>query len=343
MKYYSGITVKLFCSVVVFSISTAISAPKNILHYTKTGYFSYIGGNMGCKNALDTLAARYHFTVKHSNDRDELLNLKNYDIVIYDNNTDAGGASNTIGAPEQALMDYMNNGGKYLGIHGAADHRNMWDWYDSALYGGVKMDYHNSGNFLVFADTSANTKKDFALNKMWTYAKDSLKIATDSIPFNSQYFLFNSDVRGQPNVTVIQESILLSTQSNLKDTVRHSFTWTKSMPNGGRMMYTSLGYEPFDWMENNFWFTKAMWAYMKYLVGDFSNAVSLRQPEIFARGSALEIRTSENHDFKIRDITGKVVATGKGSSLSNIKLRKGVYFVTLYTSGSTVSKTIFMH
>ncbi len=88
---------------------------------------------------------------------------------MYDNNSDAGGVGGTVTtAPQQALMDYMNNGGKYLGIHGAIDHRDQWAWYDSALYSGAKLEYHlNCVGFDVFTDTSTETKKDLALGRMW--------------------------------------------------------------------------------------------------------------------------------------------------------------------------------
>jgi type 1 glutamine amidotransferase len=315
------------------------AAPKNVLHYAKVGYFNHVGGIIGGTTALNTLAQQYKFTVKHSTDPNDLLNLKNYDLVIFDNNTDAGGVTNTITGPQQALMDYMNNGGKYLGFHGSSDHRDQWTWYDSALYSGAKFVSHGGGAFNMFTDTSSDTKKDAALGRMWAYCKDSLKIANDVINFNTEIYQFDIDVRGKPNVQIIQELRGATAQNG----VRQSFTWLKTMPKGGgKMLYSSMGHETAEWTANNAWLTKATWAFMKYLVGDFDATTSLAHPGIRTGGSHVEIETAGNHAVEIRDLHGRLVASGTGSPSSGFKLKQGIYFVTVATPGSTLSKRVLI-
>ncbi len=340
MKNSFGNKTMVFGTVLAILATAVISAPKNVLHYTKTGYFVHTYGVLGCTTALDNLAAQYHFTVKHSNNPNDLLNLRFYDLVVYDNNSDAGAVNNTvITAPQQALMDYMNNGGKYLGIHGAIDHRDQWTWYDSALYSGAKLESHLDGGFDVFTDTSTETKKDLALGRMWDYCKDSLNMAKDIVHYSSEISYFDSDVRGKPNVVVFQEL----RGETAKNKVRQSFSWIKSMPNGGKMMYSALGHSTGEWTENNAWLTKATWAYMKYLVGDFNQPVAIHKPKISTTGSFVEINTAKSHNFLIRDVGGKWIASGKASAQSEFKLNEGLYFVTVHSAGSVLTKCIFIH
>src|SRR5689334_3000755 len=118
----------------------AISAPiKNVLLFTKVGYFEHVGGIKGCTTALNELAAKYDFTVKVSKDYNDLVVLNSkpdaYDILIFDNNTDAGGVTNTENAGQKALKEWLTNkGGRLLGIHSASDHRGQWAWYDTVLF-----------------------------------------------------------------------------------------------------------------------------------------------------------------------------------------------------------------
>jgi hypothetical protein len=165
---------------------------------------------------------------------------------------------------------------------------------------------------------------------MWTYAKDSLKIAIDVINFNTEIYQFDIDVRGKPGVAVFQELRGASAQNG----VRQSFSWIKTLKGGGKMMYTSMGHETPEWTANNSWLTKATYAYMKY--------VDIKQPGIKTNGSSLEITTAKNHDVKIRDVHGRLVASGKGKTLSEFHLKEGVYFVTATSPGAVLSKRVFI-
>jgi uncharacterized protein len=316
--------------------STVSAVPKNILHYAKVGYFNHVGGIKGCTTALNTLAAQYDFKVKHSTDPNDLLNLKAYDLVIYDNNTDAGAVTNTITAPQIALMEYMNTGGKYLGFHAASDHRGQWTWYDTAMYSGAKFVSHNGGPFNIFKDTTAQSKQDPALARMWAYCKDTLKMSTDVVSFDTEIYQFNIDVKGKPNTTIFQEL----RGAPAKGGVRESFGWIKSFPNGGKMMYTALGHETPEWTANDSWLTKATYAYMRYLLGDFNNPVVSLAPRITVEGQRLEIGSVKDRTVRVSDIGGRLVAAGKGSQLNGFNLKEGMYFVTVKTAGKVFSKTI---
>jgi hypothetical protein len=328
----SDFKTRMFIGACVSLLSLGYAVPKNVLHYCKVGYYNHVGGIKGGTTALNTLATQYNFTVKHSTDPQDLLKLSTYDLVIYDNNTDAGGVTNTITAPQQALMDYMKAGGKFLGIHAASDDPAGWKWYDTTLLSNSKFINHTEGAFNLYNDTTKDTKLDPALTRMWAYAKDTLKIVTDLIPFNTEIYHFTSDVRGLPNIKVIQELRGASAQNK----VRETFSWVKILPNGGKMLYTGMGHETAEWTANSSWLTKAMYAYMKYLVGDFEVATTnLQKSKIKTDASLNELLTNENRMVQIRNVQGGLVATGTGTRLSNLNLNPGIYFLTFDTGSRT--------
>lgn len=316
------------------------SAPiKNVLHFTKVGYFEHVGGIKGCTTALNTLASQYNFTVKTSKDFNDLANVKNYDLVIFDNNTDAGGVTNTENTAQIALKEYMNNGGKFLGIHAASDHRGQWSWYEQNIFSGIKFINHGDGQFSVYKDTSAQTRGNDTLQNMFKYAKDSLGLNTDVINFNTEIYHFSGNVYDKPGVTVFQELRGQTAQNKVSE----SFGWVKSMPTGGgRIVYTGLGHETAEWTANNSWQTKMLYVYMKYLMGDFDpKAVSVAPPQIQTDGHSLRILSPEARRVQILDVTGRVVAAGNAADFSRQLPKSGVYFVKVDAAhGKVFSKAV---
>lgn len=313
---------------------------KSVLHFTKVGYFEHVGGIKGCTDALNNLATKYGFTVKTSKDFADLANVKNYDLVIFDNNTDAGGVTNTENSAQTALKDYMNNGGKFLGIHAAADHRSQWTWYETEIFSGIKFINHTDGNFSVYKDPDGPKGND-TLTRMLAYAKDSLGLNTDVINFNTEIYHFSGEVKGKPGVTVFQQ-LQGSTAPN---GVSQSFGWVKSISNGkgGRVLYTALGHETPEWTANNSWQTKMLWDYMKYLMGDFDQAgtTALASPMIQTEGHSLRVLSSEASRVQVLDVAGRVVAAGTAADFNQQLPKTGVYFVKVDAAhGKVFSKAI---
>lgn len=220
---------------------------RNVLHFHKLGYFEHPGGIAACSTALEQLSAEYFFRVKHSKDPADLLHLNVYDLVIYDNTTDAGGVTNTITAPQTALVEYMNSGGRLLGIHGAADHRSLWSWYDTVLFSGTKVTHWSDGSHVIYKNGLPDSDSGRALARMWRYAADSLGIPSDSIPLNGEMLHWNRDVAGRPGIVVLQELRGYAAQNGVSE----SHAWVNFLPGGGRMLFTAMGHEANEWTANN--------------------------------------------------------------------------------------------
>lgn len=312
---------------------------RNVLHYHKCGYMCHPGGLSGCTAALDQLAGQFGFRVKHSDSSADLLHLRDYDLVIFDNTTDAGGAPDSTSPPQLALIDYMDSGGKLLGFHSATDdYVRPWGWYDSVLFSGAKVHgwEDGSGGFRLYKTALASSDTDRALADMWQYTRDSLQLNSDTVKMTTECLHFKADVRGKEGVKVIQEV----EGCHVPGVTRQSHTWVKFFPGGGRVLYTGIGHEAADWTVNGAWLKKATYAYMRYLVGDFDTGPTALAPAIRALGSRLEIRTGSEGSFRVTDTRGRIVASGSGESIDGFVLKKGVYFVTTGKPGATVSKSI---
>lgn len=322
---------------IALGAAPCLAAPKSVLHYyANGGNDSHDSAVAACTAVLDQMSAELGFRVRHGRQSSELLQLGDYDLIIFDNTSQAAGMVNAVTAPQQALLDYMSNGGRLLALHAAADHLSLWNWYDTVLFSGAQYAGKTIGPFAVYRDTSASSRSDGALSRMWEYARDSLHIRTDSIPFDTERYHFNIDVRGKPSVQVLQVSGSIPDS----DGTRESFGWTKEMPGGGRMLYTPLGGTPADWTQNQGWLRNAMWAYMRYLVGDFDATAGLRPPGIRIRRGRIELPSSGKAWARVSDLQGRCVASGDAAGIGGTALRPGVYIVTVGTSGAHTAKVV---
>jgi hypothetical protein len=343
MRISKGIVAGLAMTMLSNPVASNAAAIKSVLHFYKVGYFEHVGGIRGCTTALDNLATQYKFTVKHSKDLNDLTNVKNYDLVIYDNNTDAGGVTNTEGAGQLAVKEYMYGGGKMLSIHAASDHRSAWAWYDSALFSGIKFTGHTDGSFSVYKDTTAKFRENTALQGMFKYAKDSLAL-TDNPAFNTEIYHFNVDPRTKTNTTMFHELRGASASNKVSE----GFGWIKQIPNRtdatkpGKFLYTALGHETAEWTANTSWQTKMMYAYMKYLMGDFDIPPSaVKPPQIQTEGHSLRVLGADVRGVQVLDVAGRVVASGKTAGFEQAIPKAGVYFVKVdMDHGNVYSRTI---
>ncbi|MBW8886428.1 MAG: ThuA domain-containing protein [Fibrobacteres bacterium] len=276
-----------------------------VLHYYKTGYKEWAGGVAACRAALDSLGNEYHFTVKHSADTNDLIKVADYDLVVFDNATDAGGVTGVPGAPQMALRKYMEAGGKFLAFGAAADHRGKWDWYDTVLFSGARFQSFGLDNWAgLYRPFPPPSGWDPELLGMWGFLRDSLKIPVDSVLVGSAVAHLNIDIAAAPGIKVLQEV----RGANAWNTYGEGFTWTRQFPaHGGRMLYTALGHQANDWTDNGAWLRKATYGYMKYLMGDFIIDLALAPPGIHARGSRLEVRRDRRGSLRVTDVRGRLV------------------------------------
>lgn len=120
-----------------------------VLHYTETTGYDHNTreeSKIMFENICDTLTANtpYVWTLTHSDTSeifDDLLDLQNYNVVVWSNTSGADGLT-----ANQRLNyeSYVNGGGNYLGIHAASDtyrhsscngnNTGVWDFYGENIW-----------------------------------------------------------------------------------------------------------------------------------------------------------------------------------------------------------------
>ncbi|WP_223248766.1 ThuA domain-containing protein [Leeuwenhoekiella nanhaiensis] len=105
---------------------------KNVLVFKKTNGFRHASIETGVET-LREIGRENVWAVQHS--EDSLIftpqNLKNFDLVVFLSTT-----GDILGEEQQeAFKNYMENGGKFFGIHAASDTEYGWPWYGEFIGG----------------------------------------------------------------------------------------------------------------------------------------------------------------------------------------------------------------
>ena len=349
------------------SLCIAQNGPKKVFHYVNMGGYPHPSGVTGVRNALATLQSKYGFYLKESKNSQDLANLSEYDLVVFDNNQTANKA---VKDENKAHVEaFVEGGGKWLGYHAAGDHHasdagQEWDWY-LRMFDGSQFLNHGRGTFTLVQDE--DVKNDPELNAMWEdgYLGNAVTFTTEFYRF--QFMFNNKTVRGQPGTKVIQ--VATGNKGLYED---HIFTWTKKIGKG-RMLYTALGHQEDDCTQNEGWLSGATWYYMKYLMGDYAPCcgtlgndeyepgcknhqdsmcvtttvlpVTLNPSSVEITSEKISVAYSKQYRVKILNVNGEIVMTESNTgpydySLSN--LVPGLYFVEVSSIDGAVSQRVIV-
>lgn len=153
--------------------------------------------------------------------------LKQFGAVVWNN---VSGDVLTVGQ-RQALRDYVEKGGGFVGFHGAAgDPNNIWDWYSdvlvSARFAGHPMDPQFQTATLRVEDPASPLVK--GLGTGWS--------------LNEEWYSFPANPRdkGVHVLLTIDEASYKPGRLAMGD---HPIAWTRCVGNG-RSFYSAIGHRP---------------------------------------------------------------------------------------------------
>ncbi|MEX2601874.1 MAG: ThuA domain-containing protein [Balneolaceae bacterium] len=202
-----------------------------VLVYTRNGE-GYVHDNLSYSvMAIEKLGEENGFRVDVSNNPSHftLENLSRYDALIFSNtNNDIFETA----AQREALQEYIQNGGGFLGIHSASGSERSWPWFSQLL----------GGNFVRHAP-----QQDFTVNVL-DQSHPSTSFLPDRWEIESDECYFMDELN--PRIRVLLSADL----STVSDEGRDEFPGTlfgEEFPlawyqtfDGGRQWYTSLGHRP---------------------------------------------------------------------------------------------------
>ncbi|MDQ3002337.1 MAG: ThuA domain-containing protein [Fibrobacterota bacterium] len=272
---------------------------KKVLHYTKCGGWLHVDGQKDLTDVLNVLSKKKGFTVVHSGDVAvlNLENLKTYSAIVWDNNVD-GAASVPDVAARQAVLDYVAQGGGWLLVHGAGDHRQSWEALKNVM--GTQFTTHgDQGAGDIHYDGEAKAHKE--LKYMVQDLPPSARITKD------EWYAFMNTVRGLPGVTVVatvgpsDEKVLLPYRDGSTGDKR-TYIWAKEMGTG-RSLYTAFGHGGNQlYAQADSFGTKSVYENLRYVAGDYKN------------GCTDANATNFNPAARVNDGT----CTGGGTGLQNM-------------------------
>ena len=119
-----------------------INFPENqpaILLFSKSSGFRHAGSIDTSRIVFAELARRNNWFLYDTEDGGvfNLNQLSKFKVVVFNNST-----GEVIEAEQKMYVEeYVKNGGRLMGIHGAGDDSHHWDWYEQNLM-GAKFSHH---------------------------------------------------------------------------------------------------------------------------------------------------------------------------------------------------------
>jgi type 1 glutamine amidotransferase len=207
-----------------------------VLVFSKTNGFRHEEGIKGGITAFDALGQKNDWSMYHT-ENGAIFNdaqLAFFDVVIYNNVT--GGV---LTEDQQAAFEkYMENGGGWIGIHGAGDDSHHWDWYRESFLGTL-FSHHTM---------------EPGIQEARFYKVDTLNPATKNVPdewmHTDEWYVFydNPQEKGASVLFQVDESTYNPSGNfafiddkgfGMGD--EHPIVWTKCVGEG-RAFYSALGH-----------------------------------------------------------------------------------------------------
>jgi hypothetical protein len=350
-KIYSGIAIGLL------SISASHAALKSVMMFYGTGAGSYqhTSGFTDGGALLDTLGKAHGFTVfKTANAADMTYeNMKKYDVIVWNNNV---GPALTDPVKQEAFIRYMNEGGGYLGIHGAMDHHQYWAWYTGM---GVDFNGHQPGSAFINIDTMATKKSEYA-DIVNVFPKTPFK-------WDEEWYAFKNNPR-VPGTDIILTADESTPGWNIPATQKmgdHAVAWAKKLPalagaaKQGHYFYMSIGHGGIGSVfKKELYVNEFVYQSLRWTAGEKDGAVTgVNQSKVLTTGKTeavsvenaqIDISVSESgaHRVDVMDMRGRIVNTAHGNGqhtyvFANLN-RQSVYLVKISAAGRAVTKRVFV-
>jgi uncharacterized protein len=171
--------------------------------------------------------------------------LSKFDIVIFNNST--GRVLND--EQQKALEEYVEQGGRLMGIHGAGDDSHHWEWYEQNLV-GAKFSHHPIEHQLQEAVIVLNDVPDsllaHGLPASWKHTDEWYVFFENprEKDFNILFTIDGDKIDPSGNLLWIKDK-------NFGMGKDHPVAWYKTTGKG-RTFYTSVGHDAAAWKQNAF-------------------------------------------------------------------------------------------
>ena len=202
----------------------------NVLIFTKTNGFRH-KSIPESKNQLTKWSEEQNWKITFSEDSTDLRDqiLDEVDVLVFLNTS-----GNILGATEkEALVNYINRGGGFVGVHVASNTEVEWPWFRQ-LIGAQFKDHPQVQSARMFVDHS--------------FRHPSVDHLGDSWEIVDEWYNFKESVLPHVNVILTLDE---SSYAGKKMNEVHPIAWYHYYE-GGRAFYTGLGHTEEIYRDDNF-------------------------------------------------------------------------------------------
>jgi len=213
----------------------------SVLHFTKTNGFRHGSAIEESTKQFEQMAKENGWTL-FTTDNGAIFNqnqLQQFDVVVWNNVT----GRNLKDEQRTAFQSYMENGGGFLGIHGAGDFSHQWKWYEETLI-GANFTHHSMNPQIQAADMylECDSTHSFScqnLSPKWNRS-DEWYVFLNNPRDKGFTVLYTVDEKTfDPNGNI--PFLVKNKDFGMGDD--HPIVWYKCLPNGGRTFYSALGHD----------------------------------------------------------------------------------------------------
>ncbi len=222
----------------------------SVLLFSKTNGFPHTEAIEAAIPAFEKMAEKNDWTLYTTNNGAVFnpAQLAKFDVVLWSNAT----GRNLTDEQREAFKTYIENGGGFVGIHGAGDASHHWDWYYENLIGAHFS--HHSLNPQIQEGT-INLECDSINNYLClglptsTKRADEWYVFTDNPRNNGFTVLYTLD---ESNLTMNGNIPILINDKDFGMGADHPIVWYKCLPNDARTFYSAMGHTGVSFSETNY-------------------------------------------------------------------------------------------
>lgn len=212
----------------------------SVLLFSKTNGFPHNSAIAAAKPAFEKMATKNNWSVFSTNNG-AVFNkeqLAKFDLIIWSNAT----GRNLTDEQRVAFKNYMEQGGSFMGIHGAGDSSHKWDWYYDYLI-GAHFSHHSLSPQIQKAPLhlecdSASSYPCLSLPTTFERS-DEWYVFFDNPREKGFTILYTLDETG---LSMNGNIPLLENSKDFGMGADHPIIWYKCLPNGGRTFYSAMGH-----------------------------------------------------------------------------------------------------
>ena len=212
-----------------------------ILVFSKTNSFIHVEAIPAAETLIQALGKKHGWSV-YVTENGAINNPKDlakFDTVIWNNVT-----GNVLTTDQQnALVNYLQNGGGWIGLHGAGDSSSDWDWYKQTLVGAIFIGHPYPNQFQT-ATMQIENRDDPIVNHLgtsWTRV--------------DEWYSFEQSPRkeGVQILATLDESTYTQVlmDKDISMGADHPIIWKRCVENG-RAFYSALGHTAESYSEPDY-------------------------------------------------------------------------------------------